>query len=205
MHEYNRRSVRLGQRVSLCERRDGWARLRLPAGADDAGVNVSALVEPDGDGDHFEDVTQDRCPNAAGPVDGCAPAPRPRHALRGDLRTSRVLGRPSSVLQATKLVSHSGAASTGERLQTFGDRAVWKRLNTGRPVLRVWAVEQGWQCRPHACGVAWRIEHASERSNLRHVTPARESRRGLSGLPLTCAGLAHQCVARPPSRTQESD
>ncbi len=34
-------------------------------------VNVSATLEPDADGDGFGDETQDRCPAAAGPNDGC--------------------------------------------------------------------------------------------------------------------------------------
>ena len=32
---------------------------------------IEAIVEPDGDNDGFGDLTQDRCPDAAGSVDGC--------------------------------------------------------------------------------------------------------------------------------------
>jgi hypothetical protein len=53
-------------------------------------VNISAVVEPDADGDGFGDETQDRCPGLAGTVNGCpsadlavtesaSPSPSPVH------------------------------------------------------------------------------------------------------------------------------
>jgi hypothetical protein len=36
-------------------------------------LNISAVVEPDADGDGFGDESQDRCPAGPGPIDGCPP------------------------------------------------------------------------------------------------------------------------------------
>jgi uncharacterized repeat protein (TIGR01451 family) len=43
----------------------GGSRFRFP---------IEAIVEPDGDNDGFGDLTQDRCPDVAGSVDGCRSA-----------------------------------------------------------------------------------------------------------------------------------
>jgi len=65
-------------------------------------VNVSAVLEPDADGDEFGDESQDECPGQAGSADGCPPAqPGPLGSLTLDLAAKKQKLKQSLVVFAT--------------------------------------------------------------------------------------------------------
>jgi hypothetical protein len=116
---------------------DSTATLLLPPSGFSLRLNLSAVVEPDVDGDGYGDVTQDACPASASSQVAC-PAP--------DTKVKRAPARRTT---ARTITVKFKASIEGSTFRCRLDRAkkakpctspYRKRLGLGKHTLRIWAV-----------------------------------------------------------------